>query len=186
MTKLTDTVTEAAVHIAAADPRLAAIIAETGPLNLTRRLEAAPNDHFGALTVCLIGQRQSERDTIRQLAMFRQRFGRPFPTPQEILSIARPELAVMLISHRKASYLHNLAADLEVSRIHLDDLEELDDPAVAARLLSIKGIGSWSVEQILFWHLERPDVLVTGDRAVRRAFVAAYGLSFGDSKQFVT
>ena len=177
MNRLKDVVSEAAAHIAAADPRLATIIAETGPLNLTRRLEASPNDHFGALTACLIGQRQSERDTIRQLATFRHRFGRPFPTPQEIVSIDLPELAAMLTSHRKARYLHHLAADLEADRNHLDDLEGLDDPAVAARLLSIKGIGSWSVEQILFWHLERPNVLVTGDPAVQRAFVAAFGVS---------
>jgi DNA-3-methyladenine glycosylase II len=177
MIKLASLVTEAAAHIAAADPRLAALIAETGPLDLTRRLEAAPHDHFAALTACLIGQRQSERDTIRQLAVFRQRFGRPFPTPHEMLSITPPELAALLKSYRKADYLHSLAANLEAHRIRLDDLNRLDDPDVAARLLSINGIGSWSIEQVLFWHLERPNVLVTGDPAVRRAFVAAFGLS---------
>lgn len=177
MTKLADIAREAAAHLAAADPRLAALIAETGPLNLARRLEAPPDDHFGALTACIIGQRQSERDTVRQFAAFRQRFGRPFPTPQQMLSMARPELAIMLMSHRKASYLHDLAADLDARRVRLDDLDALDDLAVAARLASIKGIGSWSIEQILFWHLERPDVLVTGDPGVKRAFVAAFGLA---------
>jgi len=93
MTKLASLITEAAAHIAAADPRLATLIKETGPLDLTRRLEATPDDHFGALTACLIGQRKSERDTIRQHAVFRQRFGRPFATPQKMLSITTPDPA---------------------------------------------------------------------------------------------
>jgi DNA-3-methyladenine glycosylase II len=185
MVKLAPLVTTASAHIAAADPRLAALIAETGPLNLSRRLEAAPDDHFGALTACLIGQRQSERDTIRQLAVFRQRFGKPFPTPQEMLSIPQTDLAILLMSHRKAGYLHGLAADLEAGRVQLDDLCQLDDAAAAERLLAIKGVGQWSVEQILFWHLERPDVLVTGDPAVRRAYVAAFSLSAYPAKDVV-
>ncbi len=177
MTRLAPLAVEAAAHIAAADPRLAVLIAETGPLDLSRRLEAAPDDHFGALTACLIGQRQSERETIRQLAVFRARFGHPFPSPQELLSIPQADLAILLMSHSKAAYLYGLATDLEMRRIRLDDLDRLEDAKVTERLLAIKGIGAWSVEQILFWHLERPDVFVTGDPAVRRAFVAAFGLS---------
>lgn len=52
----------------------------------------------------------------------------------------------------------------------------LTDDEVSERLRSIHGVGAWSVEQILFWHLERPDVLVTGDPAVMRAVQSAYGL----------
>lgn len=176
MIRLRDLQTEAAAHLAAADPRLAALIEETGPLNLARRLEAAPHYHFGALCACLIGQRQSERDTIAQLAQFKAMFGAPFPSPKQILSIPAEKLAELLMSHRKADYLRSLALKIDTGTVHLHDLDLLSDGEVTFRLLAIKGIGAWSVEQILFWHLERPDVLVTGDPAVQRAFVSAFGL----------
>jgi DNA-3-methyladenine glycosylase II len=80
-------------------------------------------------------------------------------------------------SHKKAAHLAELAGAIVSKRLNLDDFDAYTDDEVSTRLLAIKGIGGWSVEQILFWHLEWPDVLVSGDHAFRRALTRAYGLS---------
>jgi DNA-3-methyladenine glycosylase II len=167
----------ALAHLAQADPVLAALLSTAPPLELRRRLQAARDDHFGALLACLVGQRQAERDTIAQLAQFERRFGTPFPQASQLLSVPAEWLAQTLLSHRKAEYLRGIAQAIVDGALQLDDLASQTDAVVSARLLALKGVGPWSVEQMLFWHLERPDVLVTGDPAVRRALCAAYGLS---------
>jgi DNA-3-methyladenine glycosylase II len=174
--RLRDVATEAEAHLRRSDPTLARLIDDTGPLDLTRRLQAAPHDHFGALMACLVGQRQPERTTVRQFVALRRRTGQVFPSPMGLLSLPELELAALLNSHVKVRYLRQLARQVLDGQVRLDDLEMLDEPEVERRLLAIQGVGPWSIEQILFWHLERPDVLVTGDPAVRRAFCSAFGM----------
>jgi DNA-3-methyladenine glycosylase II len=166
----------AIAHLAPADPVLAALLRTTPPLDLRRRLQASRDDHFGALLACLVGQRQAERDTIAQLAQFKRHFGTPFPSAWQLLSEPAEWLAKSLLSHRKAQYLRAIANAIVDGTLQLDDLHSQTDAVVSARLIALKGVGPWTVEQMLFWHLERPDVLVTGDPAVRRALCAAYGL----------
>jgi DNA-3-methyladenine glycosylase II len=167
----------ALAHLAQADPLLAALLHRSPPLDLRRRLQAARDDHFGALLACLVGQRQAERDTIAQLAQFERRFGTPFPSAWQLLTVPADWFAQTLMSFRKAEYLRGIAQAIVDGTLRLDDLDSQPDELISARLRSLKGVGPWSVEQMLFWHLERPDVLVTGDPAVRRALCAAYGLS---------
>ncbi len=139
-------------YLRRADPIMMQMIDDIGigNIDLRRRLEVEPSDHFGALFACFVGQRQSETDTIRQFAAFRQLFGHAFPTPAEIMSLAESKLANMLNSYRKAGFIHQLARSLVEGRLQLDDLGFLTDDEVSERLRGIHGVGAWSVEQILF------------------------------------
>ena len=58
----------------------------------------------------------------------------------------------------------------------LDRLNALPDEEVIAELVAVKGIGLWSAQMFLMFHLERPDVLAVGDLGIRRAMERAYGL----------
>jgi DNA-3-methyladenine glycosylase II len=107
------------------------------------------------------------------MAALREVFVSAFASPRQILSLPEQRLEELLLSHRKAVYLRSLADHSD----QVSGLERFADEEVSARLLRINGIGAWGVEQILFWHLERPDVLVTGDPAVKRALQSAYGLA---------
>ena len=61
-------------------------------------------------------------------------------------------------------------------RLDLGRISELADEDVVAELIEIKGVGSWTAEMFLIFHLGRPDVVSTGDLGIRRAVERAYGL----------
>jgi DNA-3-methyladenine glycosylase II len=65
---------------------------------------------------------------------------------------------------------------VESGALDLARLAELSDEDVIADLIEIKGIGRWTAEMFLIFHLARPDVVSTGDLGIRRAAQLAYGL----------
>ena len=65
---------------------------------------------------------------------------------------------------------------MEDGRLDLDRLGELSDEDVVAELTEIKGVGRWTAEIFLIFHLGRPDVVSMGDLGIRRAVQLAYGL----------
>ncbi len=64
-----------------------------------------------------------------------------------------------------------ISGELELAR-----LDELGDDEVVAELTAVKGLGMWSAQMFLMFHLERPDVLPVGDLGIRRAIERAYSL----------
>ena len=102
--------------------------------------------------------------------------GRP-PSPEEVLAADPEELrAAGGLSRSKTTYLRSLAEHVIDGSLELDRLDELDDDAVMAELVAVKGIGEWSAHMFLMFQLERPDVLAPGDLGIRRAIMIAYGL----------
>ena len=65
---------------------------------------------------------------------------------------------------------------MESGELDLDRLPELADEDVVAELIEVKGIGRWTAEMFLIFHLGRPDVMSAGDLGIRRAIQIAYGL----------
>jgi DNA-3-methyladenine glycosylase II len=105
------------------------------------------------------------------------RFGGRPPTPAEILADDPEELrAAAGLSRAKVSFLRSLAEHASSGELELDGLGGLDDEHVIAELTAVKGIGRWSADMFLMFHLERPDVLPVGDLGIRRAFERAYAL----------
>ena len=72
--------------------------------------------------------------------------------------------------------MRDLAAHVESGELELDRLGELSDEEVIAEITAIRGFGVWSAQMFLMFHLERPDVLPTGDLGIRRAVQVEYGL----------
>jgi DNA-3-methyladenine glycosylase II len=73
-------------------------------------------------------------------------------------------------------FLKDLAERVEDGRLDLDRLRELSDEDVIAELTEIKGVGRWTAEMFLIFHLERPDVLSGGDLGIRKAVQVEYEL----------
>jgi DNA-3-methyladenine glycosylase II len=102
--------------------------------------------------------------------------GRP-PTPGEILADDPQELrAAAGLSRAKVQFLRSLAEHLISGQLELERVAELSDEEVIAELIAVKGLGPWTADMFLMFHLERPDVLPVGDLGVRRAIQRAYQL----------
>ncbi|HEX3975528.1 MAG TPA: hypothetical protein VHW96_04650, partial [Solirubrobacteraceae bacterium] len=72
--------------------------------------------------------------------------------------------------------LRSLAEHVLDGSLELAKLGRLPDDEVTAKLTAVNGIGPWSADMFLMFHLQRPDVLPVGDLGIRKAFQVAYGL----------
>ena len=156
---------------------LAALIESVGPLGDSRDGRPHPDDHYGALVRTIVGQQLSVSAARAIYGRLIERFGGRPPTPQEILDDDPEALrAAAGLSHAKVRFLRSLAEHVLSGELELDRLEELPDEQVTAELTAVKGLGVWSAQMFLMFHLERPDVLPVGDLGIRRAMERAYGL----------
>jgi DNA-3-methyladenine glycosylase II len=164
-------------HLRAGDPVMAVLIEEIGPLGDFREGRPDPRDHYGALVRSIVGQQLSVQAARAIYGRLTERFGGRPPTPQEILADDPEELrSAAGLSHAKVRYLRSLAEHVVSGELELERLDDLSDELVTAELLAVKGIGPWSADMFLMFHLERPDVLPVGDLGIRRAIERAYAL----------
>jgi DNA-3-methyladenine glycosylase II len=90
-------------------------------------------------------------------------------TPLAFLSFNDAELKSCGFSRQKARYCRMLAEELVQGTLDLDRLEKLEDSAVRARLVELKGIGRWSADIYLLMALRRPDIWPRSDLALVNA-----------------
>jgi DNA-3-methyladenine glycosylase II len=169
----------AIAHLRAADPVLAGLIDDLGGLDAVaeRRRGRAPGDHLGTLIRAIVGQQVSVAAANAIWTRLTDRFGGRTPTPVEILEDDPEALrAAAGLSRAKLTYLRSLAEHVLDGSLELEALDALSDHEVERRLLAVKGIGEWSAQIFLLFHLARPDVLPAGDLGVRRAVMIRYGL----------
>jgi DNA-3-methyladenine glycosylase II len=156
---------------------LARLIAQIAPKGLGDARAGRPDDHYGTLIRAIVGQQLSTKAARSIFARLTERFDGRTPTPEEVLDDDPEELrAAAGLSRAKTSYLRSLAEHVLSGELELDQLEELDDEQVTVELVAVKGIGVWSAQMFLMFHLKRPDVLPVGDLGIRRAIELAYGL----------
>jgi DNA-3-methyladenine glycosylase II len=164
-------------HLIHADAVLATIIYEVGDLELSRRLELNTQNHFGTLVFGIVGQRNAERVTINILQKMKTIYGNESPTAQQILDTPKEDLEQLVNSYKKAEYLISLASAVVSKTLDLTNIASKTDEEIIEQLTTVKGIGKWTAEQFLFWHLERPDVLGAGDPAIKKAVMRLYQLN---------
>jgi DNA-3-methyladenine glycosylase II len=167
----------AVAHLRAADPVLATVIDEIGVDGLGDPRAGRPHDHYGALLRSIVGQQLSTRAARAIYGRLTERFGGRTPTPAEVLADDPDELRVAVgLSHAKVRYLRSLAGHVLDRSLDLEGLDSLPDDEVLAQLTAVKGIGMWSAQLYLMFHLQRPDVVAVGDLGLRKAVMQRYGL----------
>jgi DNA-3-methyladenine glycosylase II len=170
---------QAVDHLRRSDPVMESIIDRVGPCLLghpTDRGGPAP-DHYGALVRSIVGQQVSVHAARSMVGRLQERFGGRTPTPAQILADDPEALrAAAGLSRSKAAFLRDLAAAVESGSLVLEELDHLSDEEVAEQLTQVRGIGQWTVDMFLIFHLGRPDVLPVGDLGLRRAALLAYRL----------
>ena len=137
--------------------------------------ELPPLDAFGTLIFQVIGQQLSVKATRTIMARLQQRFGGHLPSPQELLAIDPQELRASGMSTRKGATLRALAERFLDGRLSDESLARMSDAEIEAALTEVPGIGPWTAHGFLIVALDRPDVPLSGDLALRRAVEHAYG-----------
>ena len=90
-------------------------------------------------------------------------------TPDAFLALTDEELKACYFSRQKTVYTRGLATELSEGRLDLHSLETLPDEEVRARLISLKGIGNWTIDVYLMFVLQRADIFPVGDLAAINA-----------------
>jgi len=159
-----------------ADPVLAAVI-DAHPAFRPRAWldELPPLDAFGTLIFQVVGQQLSVAATRTIVSRIEERFGGRLPSPAELLAAAPEVLRAAGLSARKGATLRALAERFVDGRLSDAALERMTDEEVEAALTDVSGIGPWSAHGFLLVALNRPDVFLTGDIALRRAIQRLYG-----------
>lgn len=156
---------------------LAQLIDSVGPLGDPSDGRPDRDDHYGALVRSITGQQLSVLAARAIYGRLTDRFEGRAPTPQEILADDPEELrAAAGLSRAKVSYLRSLAEHVISGQLELERMDSLGDEDVVAELVAVKGLGLWTAQMFLMFHLGRPDVLPVGDLGIRRAIERAYGL----------
>jgi DNA-3-methyladenine glycosylase II len=105
-----------------------------------------------------------------------EQFGGRLPSPAELLAADPHVLRASGLSARKGETLRALAERFVDGRLSAEALSQMTDDEVEAALTEVPGIGPWTAHGFLLVALDRPDVFLSGDVALRRAIQRAYGL----------
>jgi DNA-3-methyladenine glycosylase II len=158
-------------HLARRDPVLKQLMAQVGPCTLT------PNpDHFGMLVRSIISQQISTKAAASIRARLEATLAPAGVTPAAILAAADDRLRAAGLSANKARSLRDLAEKVDSGAVPLEQLRDLDDEEVIARLVPVRGIGRWTAEMFLIFSLGRLDVLPVDDLGLRVGVHRAYEL----------
>jgi DNA-3-methyladenine glycosylase II len=167
-------------ELAAADPTMAALIERVGKIDiatrLRRRSEERPADAYGALLRAIVGQQLSTKAARTIYGRVLELFGGGTPSPEQLLEADEADLRAAGLSGRKVEYVRDLATHVIDGELELDRLENLSDEEVTEEIVAVRGLGVWTAEMFLLFHLERPDVLSGGDLGIRKAIQVEYGL----------
>jgi DNA-3-methyladenine glycosylase II len=163
-------------HLRSVDHVIRRLIDEGGPIDPRRDRRGSRPDAYQALARAIVGQQLSTKAAASIWRRVTELFDHRTPLPAELIEIDGEELRRAGLSWAKVGFLKDLAERVEDGRLALDRLNELADEDVIAELIEIKGIGRWTAEMFLIFHLGRPDVVSIGDLGIRRAVQLAYGM----------
>ena len=158
---------EATKHLAKRDKVLRRLIKRfPDPEFVTR------GDAFQALARAIVGQQLS----VKAAQTIWQRFAvlAGEVKPACVVGLTDESLRGVGFSWQKARYVKDLAGRFVSGAVKPRRWPRMDDEAIIEELVEVKGIGRWTVEMFLMFHLKRPDVLPVDDLGLRRAMERAY------------
>jgi DNA-3-methyladenine glycosylase II len=173
-----DTHRAAIRHLKRADPRLARVIdlivERVGPFNIQPSAHAGP---FEALLRSIFYQQLNGKAAASILGRFKDRFGAgQMPSPATILAASTRQLRSVGLSRQKIAAIRDLSQKaLDGTVPSQAEIELLSNEEIIERLTVVRGIGVWTVEMLLIFHLGRPNILPVSDFGVRKGFQLAFG-----------
>lgn len=166
---------EACKHLAKRDRVMRKLVADHGHARLYSR-----GDAFTTLARSIVGQQISVKAAQsvwnRLLALLGHDdvgFRGPIPVA-DVLHQEPDGLRQVGLSARKVDYLRDLALHFDENRLHVDDWQQMGDEAIIDELVAIRGIGRWTAEMFLIFHLMRPNVLPLDDVGLIKGISMSY------------
>jgi DNA-3-methyladenine glycosylase II len=163
-------------HLRSVDHVMRGLIDAGGPIHPERDRRGSRPDPYEALARAIVGQQLSTKAARSIWERLLEILGGTFPPPAELLAVDSEAIRSAGLSRAKVAFIRDLAERIDDGRLDVGALGGLSDEDVIAALTEIKGVGPWTAEMFLIFHLGRPDVLSTGDLGIRRAAQLAYGL----------
>ncbi len=171
---------QAAEILAGRDPVLAKLVADAGPMRISRP-KVSP---FEALVEAIVYQQLAG-------AAAQAIHGRLIDamdgsvTPEALLSLSDDALRAVGLSAAKVRYLRDLASKVLDGTLVVSprSLARQSDEALMARLTTVKGIGPWSVHMFLIFQLRRLDVWPVGDFGIRQGYGLAWNVPAPTAKE---
>lgn len=158
---------KAKAHLSTTCPTLAMLIARYEGETLR-----AKDDGFYTLARAVVGQQISVKAADAIWGRL-EKAVHPF-TPQKLLRKRDSSLRACGLSEAKVKYLRNVAEFFKDRGVTGDGWHNQSDAEVIAALTTIKGIGTWTAEMFLIFHLLRPDVLPLKDLGLLKAIDLHY------------
>jgi len=97
-------------------------------------------------------------------------------TPDAVSRTTDRALRAAGLSRNKLAAIRDLTEKVLSRDVEIDDFDSLEDEEIVERLVRVRGIGEWTAQMFLMFHLLRPDVWPVGDLGVRAGFAKAHGL----------
>ena len=167
---------QAIQFLAGRDAKLAGIL--TGPPFKAYR----HSDLFLDLLEAITSQQLSGKAATTIFERFLDLFPGRQPTPRRLFALKPERLRTAGLSRQKAGYLHNVATFALRHDLSRAALRRLSDEEIITLLTQIKGVGRWTVEMLLMFPLDRPDVFPLDDLGIQLAIKKLYGLR-GDGRR---
>ena len=94
--------------------------------------------------------------------------------PSDVLALVVPQMREAGLSARKCEYLLDLSRHFDERQVHVDEWQSMDDEDIITELIAIRGIGRWTAEMFLIFHLMRPNVLPLDDLGLIKGISLSY------------
>ncbi len=162
---------EACRHLSKRDRVMKKLIPKFGEARLQSR-----GDAFTTLARSIVGQQISVKAAQSVWDRFAAAVGGPSHrlAPDAVLALDTPTLRGAGLSARKAEYLGDLARHFASGAVHVPQWQQMDDEAIIEELVAIRGIGRWTAEMFLIFHLMRPNVLPLDDLGLIKGISLGY------------
>jgi DNA-3-methyladenine glycosylase II len=162
---------DACRHLAKRDRVMKKLIPKFGEARLQSR-----GDAFTTLARSIVGQQISVKAAQSVWDRFVAVVGGPSTrlAPAAVGQLAVTTLREAGLSARKAEYLLDLANHFASGSVHVDQWAAMDDAAIIDELVAIRGIGRWTAEMFLIFHLMRPNVLPLDDLGLLKGISLNY------------
>jgi DNA-3-methyladenine glycosylase II len=166
---------QAITELSIADKKLGKAIRKVGEFQLNPQRMTGP---FEALARSIVYQQLSGKAAGTILGRVKELFPRKRIKPDLVLDMREENLRGAGMSRNKVAAFRDLSEKtLDGTVPTLARLRKMNDIEIIERLIQVRGIGQWTVEMLLMFHLGRPDVMPATDLGIRKGYMILEGMS---------